>query len=325
MGLLVSAGLIAYFIRALDWSAVGEELLRTNYLIVLPLTPVVLAPMLVRAWRWRYFLPQGNEVGLRALFDSLMIGALATFLLPLRAGEFVRPFVLSLKHPVPFSAGLVSVVIERFFDLAAVLATFGLLVLLLPDMRPEVYHGAQALAAVAGAILAVIGLGAFQPGLVQTLSRWCARPLPAYLRRWIEHFTEQFLAGTKVLRRPANLIMALILTAAVWLGNYLVYYSYLYLVNVEPTLLLGVTVTVLLALVVSAPSMPGFIGVYQLGCVWAFELLGQRPEVGLAYALVTHLFQYVVLGFYGGYVMLRDGMRFSDLTAARGPARQTVE
>jgi len=318
IGLVVSLGLIAYFAWKLEWSLVGQELSHLNYLALVPVTLVFTAHLFLRAWRWRYFLPNGRDVRFRSLFDSFMVGGLATFILPLRAGEFVRPYILSRKSPVSFSVGFVSVVIERFFDLAAVLISFGVLALYLPHMRQEAYQGAFMLSVVAAAILVVIGLGAFTPGVIRSLSAIAVCLLPRRFRQAPLRFTEQFLAGTTVLRSPSNLFMASFFTVLVWGSNYALYYIYPYLINLEPSILLAVTVAVFLALVVAAPSMPGFVGVYQLGCVWAFELLGFTAEKGIAFAIVTHLFQYLVLVGYGSFVMLRDNLRFADLTQARG-------
>ena len=318
LGLLVSLALVAYFVWKIDWREVGAQLKAVHYLVFLPSLAAIIFHMLLRTQRWRYFLPRGGEASFRALFDSLMLGALATFILPGRAGEIVRPYVLSRKSSVPFAVGLASVFIERFFDLATVLISFAAITFFIPGMHPEVYRGAKMLTVMAAAILAGISVGAFAPELVRAVSRFCLRILPVRLRGMLMHFIDQVLEGTAVLKCPKNLAMAVLFTVLVWGSNYGVYYIYTWLVDVQPSVLLAVAVAVVLALAVALPSTPGFIGVYQAGCIIGFELFGYSWSLGMTFAIVTHVFQYFVFVAYGGYVMLRDNLRFSDL---RGPER----
>ena len=320
LGALVSIALILYFAFKLDWHEVGAQLLRVHYIVFVPMILGVIIHMLLRAQRWRYFLPQGNRVSGQVLFDSIMLGALATFILPGRVGEIVRPYALSRKSSVPFPIGFASVVIERFFDLAAVLISFGVLTLLMPGMDPKIYVGAQVLGTMALAILACIILGAFAPGVVRTLSKSCCQIFPERFRGMILHFVEQLIEATVVLKNPANLGMAVLFTALVWGSNYVVYYIYTYLVDVEPSMLLAVAVAIVLAFAVALPSTPGFIGVYQAGCIVGFNLFGYSEATGMTFAIVTHVFQYAVFVVYGGYLMLRDNLHMADLRGAGDPA-----
>jgi glycosyltransferase 2 family protein len=313
-GLALSLALILYFVWKIDWTEVGAQLLRVHFIFFVPCTVAVAIHMCLRAQRWRYFLPQGDAARGKDLFDSLMLGALATFILPGRAGEVVRPFVLSKKSGVPFPVGFASVVIERFFDLSAVLISFGLVVTLVPTMRSEVYEGAKMLSVLALLILVGILFGAFAPEFIRKVSGVCVRLFPKFIQDLLLRFVDQLLEGTAVLKHKRKLILATFFTVLVWGSNYLLYYLYTFLVDVEPSMLLGFTVAVVLALAVALPSTPGFIGVYQAGCVVGFQLLGHPWSVAMTFAIVTHIFQYAVFVFYGGYVMLRDNLNLKDLS-----------
>ncbi len=296
-----------------NWSEVGQQLTNVDYRLFVPVLILFILHNVFRALRWRFLLSRGSEIRLINLFDALMLGNLSTFILPLRAGEFVRPYVLSLKSPVPFATGFVSVVIERFFDLAAVLLSFGVLVVSIPDIPSEVYQGAGALTVLAVGILLVMGIGSFAPRIVTVPGEWVIGYLPSKIAAPLNKFMHDFLEGTRVLKNFSTLLKVVILTALVWGSNYVIFYLYVALVNVPPTPELAVAVAVVLALAVAAPSMPGFIGVYQVGCIWGFALFSHSKEVAITFSIVTHLFNYLVFLAYGGFVLVKNNLSLSDL------------
>ena len=318
LGLLVSLALIGWMVFAVEWREVGEQLHHINYLVFVWVTLVMFLHMGLRALRWRAFLPASEPVPtFMDLFDSIMLGCLATFILPLRAGEVVRPLLLSKKSGVPFATGLVSVIIERFFDLSAVLISFGLVVIYVPGVPEWVGKGASVLTVLAAMILVALLLGACAPKLIALLVARSTSVLPEKLRNALTKFTEDFLRGTVVLKDPVRLAKVFIFTVLVWLSNFFVYYLYIALVNVEPTPLLAVTLGVVLALAVAAPSLPGFLGVYQGGCVVGFALFGISRETAITCAIVSHFYQYVFIVLYGIIAMVRGGLGFRDLKASR--------
>ncbi|RMD86131.1 MAG: hypothetical protein D6808_03965, partial [Candidatus Dadabacteria bacterium] len=89
LGWGISLAILAYLFSVLDWRIVIEELSHLNYLYLIPITIAFFGNFALRAVRWRYLLPEGQNLSFSLLFDSLMIGNLATFILPLRAGEFI--------------------------------------------------------------------------------------------------------------------------------------------------------------------------------------------------------------------------------------------
>jgi uncharacterized protein (TIRG00374 family) len=316
IGVAVSLALIVWMALKIDWSQVGTEMQKIQYILLIPCVLITIVHTVFRCWRWCLLLPttEIKKPSIAKLFDALMIGNLATFILPLRAGEFIRPYVLSLKSEVPFATGFVSIIIERFFDLAAVLLTFGALVFFIPGIPDGVVKGAAALSCVAGAIFIAILLAAFFPAQLERLARFFARYLPKPVATFGLTLTESFIGGAHVLSNPLTLFGVLFGTLLVWGSTFALFYVYVDLVGVVPSITLAVAIAVILALAVAAPSMPGFIGVYQVGCIWAFNLFNHSDEVGITFAIVTHIFQYAVLVLYGGISFLCGGLTMSHLT-----------
>lgn len=316
LGAAVSVALCVYVFYDLNWTALSGAVSNTQWWVFLPATVVFIAHHLLRALRWKYLLPADAQPGIADLFSALMIGNLATFTLPLRAGEIVRPFALSRRCKVTFPRSFASVIIERFFDLAFVLLSFGVLLKLLPGLPAWSYQGAQALAILAAGILVFMCCGAIFPSHTEALVRKILGYLPPGLREPLTRISTDFFLGAKDLRDPKNIIMVVGLTALVWCSCYIYFFLCLWLLPIAPSMLLAVSVAVVVALAVAAPSAPGFVGVYQVGCVAAFALFDVMYETGVAYSLLTHLHQYIVIVLLGIAGLMRFGLGVRDLSHA---------
>lgn len=323
LGAALSIGLILWMVLHLEWQAVREQLRTMQLWPLIPATLVMVAHYQLRALRWRYLLSQGPAFRLASLRDAIYIGTFATYVLPLRAGEFVRPFYLTRKEQVSFSSAFVSVVIERFFDLVMVLLTFGIALQFLSGLPALVYDGATSLTALAAGILLFIVLGGLFPDAILRLVRTVLHPLPKKVSGLFLSFAEELLGGAKVVHDWRRLAVVTFLTVLVWGSCFLQFYFYLWAFDVTPSAFMAITVAVIVSLAVAAPSAPGFIGVYEVGCIAAFALFGVSREIGAAYALVSHAHQFIYIVLYGPYLLWRSNLSLRELT--RASSAQQVE
>ncbi len=314
----VSLVLLIWIGSGLEWGKLVEVLDRVDYLFLIPLTLVLFFHYLVRAFRWRYLLPgDAPAPGMKTLFDSLMIGNMASYVLPLRAGEFVRPFLLTKDTGQPFVVTFSSVVIERFFDLATVLIILACISSSLPTLPSWAMSGALGLAVLGGGIFVFMLLSAFCPKFVLFLVELGLRFIPESLSAKIKNLIDGLMKGAAVLRDPRRLFMSLVLSAIVWTSVWLSFLVGLYMFPDVASGFLAITLTVVVALAVAAPSAPGFIGVFQTGCVAAFALLGLSHEIAFGYSLIIHAHQFLFIVIYGVYALGRRGVTLNSLVSDR--------
>ncbi|MFD1640588.1 lysylphosphatidylglycerol synthase transmembrane domain-containing protein [Halohasta litorea] len=108
----------------------------------------------------------GHPLGTRFLTLTVFISQTANLVLPARAGDAVRAYVLNARREVPYPAGFASLAIERVFDLAAiaVLGGLGTLWLTVDGVGPlelvdEVEGARTALIAAGGVTASVLAVG----------------------------------------------------------------------------------------------------------------------------------------------------------------------
>lgn len=113
-----------YFGKDLDWHQVRSSLRRANAVYLGVAVFVICFGYLLRAIRWKVLLQPITPSNLKELFATTTVGFAAIFLIG-RAGEIVRPMWLPMRDKrVRPSAALVTLGLERIFDLAALVCFF---------------------------------------------------------------------------------------------------------------------------------------------------------------------------------------------------------
>ena len=120
-GYLISIVLVYLAFRKVQFAALWNSISEANYWWVLVNVAFVMAMMYYRAYRWKFMVDPIKKVGMSKLFSSTMIGFMASNVLPLRLGEFVRAWSLGRIADMSRSAVLATIVIERIFDSFALL------------------------------------------------------------------------------------------------------------------------------------------------------------------------------------------------------------
>jgi uncharacterized protein (TIRG00374 family) len=312
-GLIISIGLLVWIYFIADWQAVYVDLRDANYWLLFLALALAVFQYYLRAVRWRYFLPDSEASTLRHRFDSIMIGNLATFILPLRAGELIRPAMLSMLSPIDFSACFVSIIIERFFDLSAVLISSCLVFVYIPGIPRWAIDGASVLLVLAVCLLFITVYARFHPKKLAQIAGVLTRALPIRLQEPLDNFLEKFINGTQLLCKKSSLIRIAILTILIWVTIFYSFYVFFLIFHINTSFWSAITLTVIVSLAVAAPSVPGFIGVYQAACIAGFSICHLSTDSATAYATVSHLFQYVLFAGYGGVSLLSYDLSFRHI------------
>ena len=312
-GLAISLGLVGWLVFSIDWQEVLKQLKTVDYFYFIPVTIIIFSQFIFRTIRWQYLVPHKESMTFRLSFDSNIIGNFVNYILPLRAGEIFRPYFLSRRSENNFSSCFAAVVIERFFDLSAVLILFAFTLMGASNLEPWMNQGAKALTFLALLIFIYIISVIVFPKFIENLTNRILDFLPEKVASFFKHFLDGLFAGAKVIKNKKNIFIILTCTSMVWFVTALQYYTLLFIFDLTPTFYSGILITVVIALAVAAPSAPGFIGVFQIACIAAFYLLGFDKETATTYALLSHLHMYLIVIIYGGYVMLHYGLKLKDL------------
>jgi len=285
---------------------------------------VTLMTYVLRAFRWQYLLAPIGPTRFATAFQTTVIGFAASFLLPARPGEVLRPYLLARRENLPPTACFATVILERLLDLVTVLLLFGVFVLLVDPSSlaadPAMYARVKA-----GGLLAAGGSVAgflvfyFLAGHPERLGAWALRierVLPARLARLVASLVESFAQGLAVMRQPAHLLGSLALSFPLWLSIALGIWVTSRAFHMTFGYLGSFLVMTLLVVGVAVPT-PGQVGGFHTAYKIAVTtFLGAPESTAVGAALVLHAISFVPVTLLGLVFMAREGLslgRMRDL------------
>jgi uncharacterized protein (TIRG00374 family) len=326
--LLLTIGLLWFFFRNADMAQVWAEIRRARPLLLLAAVLVTGLTYVLRALRWQYVLAPLGHVHFGNAFRATVIGFAATFLLPARAGEVIRPLVLARREGLPATAAFATIILERLMDMVTVLGLFAVFVLTAdpatvsgqPGHLARVKAGGLLAAGAAAVALTVAFVAAGHP---ERLGRWALRiehVLPARLARMVAAFVESFTQGLAVLRQPRRLVVSLALSvplwmsiaAGIWLTSLAFHITFPYVGS-----FLVMTILVVGVAMPTPGAVGGFHAAYQIAVQSFF---GAPDDRAIGAAIVLHAVSFVPVTLLGLAFMARDGLSLSRaqaLAAAR--------
>jgi glycosyltransferase 2 family protein len=323
LSLAVSGLALWYSLRGVDLGAVGHALAQAKILWTVPMGAVIALALWLRAARWRVLLETVVEADALPIFSATAIGFMGNMVLPLRAGEAIRPLIVARSGGVTFPAAIATVAIDRVMDLI-MLGVFGILTLLVVPKSDRLEAATQGIAV-------TIAVGVVGLVLVIRASGWIEARVPAFLRFLPGHFAEPvgqaivgFLRGLRGLRDLRVLAAALFYSALIWLTSVLCFAGAALALDIQiPLLASGIAATVIVAAAVTVPSAPGFIGVFQAGSVMALELFQVPEAIGFSFGMLTWLVQMVVIVGLGLICLSRMHLSLGEI--ARESAAASVD
>ncbi|MBI4594017.1 MAG: flippase-like domain-containing protein, partial [Candidatus Rokubacteria bacterium] len=229
LGFVISVGLFAALLASVDLHELGAQLRRTHWGWTLVGAALAPAGLWIRAQRWRFlFPPRSDPPGLLA---GVMIGYMANNVLPLRAGEVVRVYVVARRWGHGFWTTLATLIVERVLDSLAIVLILAALVLLIP-VPPIFQWTAATLLVIDLAAMGALAFVAVAPERCQRLVARLTRRWPRLGERAASVFST-FVRGLDGIRTPAHVLPLLAWTVAVWLAPALAAWTMLRAVNLS--------------------------------------------------------------------------------------------
>jgi uncharacterized protein (TIRG00374 family) len=323
VSLALAAGLLALFLRNVDFAAVGRAIANAHIEWLAFGTAVSILVVLLRAWRWIRLLGRVGRPTFLQAFSATCIGFAATTLLPARAGEVVRPVALSRSARLPFAPLLASIGLERLLDLVVVLALF--VVYALGGWAPSAMGGSELArfallrrsAIVLGAAtllgLAFLAFLAARPDVSERATAPFLRLVPERLRARAASIVRSFIEGLGALRTPGDVAVVAISSIALWLLVTVQIYATLRAFDLD--LPFPVTFFLLTWFVIGlAIPTPGGVGGYHAAAKYALTAYyAVETNQAAAFALVSHALSFIPVTIAGLVFLASGGMSLGRL------------
>ena len=156
---LLAIALFAWFLSHANLAGVWTQVKRARIDLLFAGFVAVILTYVIRAWRWQYLFHPIGPTRFRTAFRTTVIGFAALGVLPARAGDVLRPYLLARQEGLQVSATLATIVMERVLDLIAVLLLLALYVWGIADpttLPPALLRGIEVSSALAGVTAIVL-------------------------------------------------------------------------------------------------------------------------------------------------------------------------
>jgi uncharacterized protein (TIRG00374 family) len=312
-GIAVSALLLYLAARNVELAQVLPLLEQVNLVYLAVAGFCALFAVWLRAWRWRYLIPNSESVRIGSLFTATMIGFMGNNLLPLRIGDLARAYLAAKKLNTAASAMLATVVVERLLDVFAILAMLSVIFFHM-DLPRWITNGYLIMLLVGAlAWLALFSMN----NRGGKINGWISRLVPARHGQRMIPFIDSFFAGLGAMRNKKNLSIATLLSVPIWLIYALGTYAAFKACAVEAPFSASWVVLAFIGIGVSLPSAPGFVGTFQFFTVAALALYSVDQQTAFGFSIVHHLSQYIPVTLFGWILLIREQMSLGDLAAIR--------
>jgi uncharacterized protein (TIRG00374 family) len=285
---------------------------------------VVVASTFLKAVRWRtLFHPQ--QVPLGRAWSVFMVGQMLNTLLPARAGEVSRIYLIGEENTVSRTTALSTVVVEKAVDLTMLTLAYLVVAMWLattpiglPEWLQDAGRGLIPLAVLA--LTAILLLARFGRPLWQILQRWLT-PIPRQWRTATEASAEKALTALGGLQHSG-------MQAQIWLWSFLIW-ALMALTNGLVLTAFGIIlspfVSILLLVVlmsgVAVPPLPGNLGVFVFLCILVLSLFDVSRETALVYGITLQLVAYLPLILLGLACLAWENWHLRRSPSGSRPAR----
>ena len=333
LGIGLSFVLLYFAFRNTNFRDVGRQIRTIDPLLLLLATALCTLVFWIRAWRWKAILqPLKPDIPFRSRFASVTIGFMGNNLLPARIGEFMRAYSLSRQEAVTLVGSFASLVVERLFDGIMVISLL-FLAMRLPDfpeirIHPDVDFSQIATGVgvfIVGGLVVLLLLVLFPRPAVRGMER-VVQYLPKRLRRPLIDALEAFLTGGGILRSPLLLSRAGFWSIVLWLVNAAGFYFAFLAFGIDLPFTAALFFQSCIALAVSAPSGPGFFGIYHFAATKVLVLMwGVEQARAAAYAITYHLAGFIPVTVIGLYYAWRIGLSMGEVQRSEETIEDAVE
>lgn len=322
-GIIISIFFLYLAFRKVNIKEIKKALRLANYYWLFPAVVSYTMAFLMRGIRWRYLLLPIKKCKISNLISIVVIGFMANNLLPLRAGELIRAYVNGNKENISKSSSFATIIVERVFDGLVLVILLLVAFLLLGSgfslqqsfpqwLKKMTYVGWALFLATLVLLYAMMRTKELTGRVIKKLFGFLKEPVLNKILSLIS----SFIQGLNVLRKRREILIISCLSILVWIFEGTTFYLGAKALNLSISYPQAYLTMVVIALGLSIPSSPAFIGVYEYFCIATLALFAIDKSVALSYAVLLHSLQFSLIVGFGFFFLWKENLSLWKLKEA---------
>lgn len=292
IGLVISSACIYFAAKGINFSEVGQSLKSANYIYILPVIFLVFFSHFLRCYRWGIIVDSLVKYDLKTVFILGSIGFMAVGVLPARLGEFVRPYLVKQKSGINMSSTMATIIVERVFDLLALMIVLFVVVMKIP-LPPEIFRAGITMITIAFFLFLLLIFLAVKKDFSLNKIDKLLSVFPQRLQKPLSRLSHSFIEGLQLLPDVKKTFYVGLLSFLIWIVIGISSYALFFAFSFNLSIINAYAILVIVALGVMLPAAPGFVGTYHYACVLGLTSFGIAKSEAFSYAVAIHFLQMV--------------------------------
>jgi len=317
---LIALVILWFFGRSLNWEEVSRSLRKANAVYLTIAVLIICLGYLLRAVRWKALLKPITETSLKELFATTTVGFGAMFLVG-RMGEIVRPMWLPMRDKrVRPSAALVTIGVERIFDLGALIVFFAANFLWFetPVGRENEFAYVKLIgfAMLGGVLISFVALAFYQrmsAGLIGFIQRQDSKFFPARIKQVVTSILTQLGRSLHIFHNGREVAVVIFWTLLLWFAIAIP----TWLVMLAFDLPFGFSASLFVmgwaAIGSVVPTPGGAAGAFHAATAAGLIFLGTDTDQAAAVSIAMHLVYFAPAVFFGLYYFIHGDISIERL------------
>jgi uncharacterized protein (TIRG00374 family) len=261
--------------------------------------------------RWRFLLVPAGGISLARATQAVYAGLFTNEIVPFRAGELVRAYLVSRWRAIAFVDVLPSIAVERFFDGVWLAVGIGLTAIFV-RLPENLLRAADALG------LGVVLAAALLVALVVRKRRSPADPPSSPRKLWrplrfLAALLDRVARGIGEIGASRYLYYSLFTSPLIFIFQILAFWCVMEGCGLGLPPWTGAAVFMILYFGTALPNAPSNIGTYQFFTVLGLTLFGVEKTAAASFSIAVFVILTVPLWVLGIAAIAGTGMRLGDI------------
>ena len=312
-GLAITAFFLYLSFRNVEVSQLLNGMARFRLMYLLPVLFLFFLSFWLRAIRWRYIVKHATDIRTYDSFEIIIIGFMVNNVLPVRIGEFARAYLLGKRQNISKSLSLATVALERLWDGYTLVLFLALGLLFVDNVQNWLIRLAFAAAALYTVVLVLMLL---LNRFTERFTHFVGRGTLIFGERISNKIKEllfSFSQGLDLLRSKQDLAIVGLLSILVWLVFAVSIFGMIKGANLHLPFIATFSFLGILALGITIPSSPGYVGTIQYFSIIALGLWGIEKTTALGFSIIYHAITYFPVTVLGLWYLAKENLSVARL------------
>ena len=296
-----------------NWTEVQSQLINVNFKGILLATFLLVFSCIVRAYRWKLLIDPIEEIPIRTVFSSTMIGYFGNGILAFRLGELLKAYSLSKKNQINVSEAFGTVILERILDLLMVAIVFLVIIPWFPFDNEILRVGSLSFAGIIFLTVMFSFLLVKKKWLQKIELNWLSGN---NLVVQIHKILKEVIKGLFIIKKNQKKNRVLLLSIFIWLIYIVITIIILNSCDIGMVFYDTLILFILGSLSLGIPALPGSAGTYDAGIKYGLVVIFSiESSKALTYAIVSHAVSYFPLVIIGAFYFFYGTVKLKDINS----------